>query len=326
MNNPCTSNSKNMEDKSCKSQMTKSLRKCVDDGSEEAYERRKANTEVEVSENLALNDDFKFPEHLWKKLHKYQKVGVRWLLECYCKATGAILGDEMGLGKTVQLIAFLISLFVSNKYVQGFRIYGLGPVLIVCPATLLFHWVQELHHWWPLFRVVILHESGSFEGPRENLIRSIIKSRGILITSYGMMLRFENVLLQQHWHIAVLDEGHLIRNPDAKLTKIVKQLRTPYRIIITGSPMQNSLRELWSLFDFVYPGLLGSLTVFLRELGVPITQGGYATATALQVRTAYKCAFILRNTIAPYLLRRMKSEVQAEVNLPSKKEHILFVN
>ncbi|KRZ12360.1 DNA excision repair protein ERCC-6 [Trichinella zimbabwensis] len=315
---------KNMEDKSFKSQMTKSLRKCVDDGSEEAYERRKANTEVEVSENLALNDDFKVPEHLWKKLHKYQKVGVRWLLECYSKATGAILGDEMGLGKTVQLIAFLISLFVSNKYVQGFRIYGLGPVLIACPATLLFHWVHELHHWWPLFRVVVLHESGSFEGPRENLIRNIIKSRGILITSYGMMLRFENVLLQQHWHIAVLDEGHLIRNPDAKLTKIVKQLRTPYRIIITGSPMQNSLRELWSLFDFVYPGLLGSLTVFLRELGVPITQGGYATATALQVRTAYKCAFILRNAIAPYLLRRMKSEVQAEVNLPSKKEHILF--
>ncbi|KRY49454.1 DNA excision repair protein ERCC-6 [Trichinella britovi] len=361
MNTACASNSKHMEEKSCKSQITKSLRKCLDDGSDEAYERRKAfkfitslacfrrvttnklsnNTEVEVSENLALNDDFQIPEHLWKKLHKYQKVGVHWLLDCYSRATGAILGDEMGLGKTVQLIAFLISLFVSNKYVQGFRyelwtvefefnlhsnfsIYGLGSVLIACPATLLFHWVQELHHWWPRFRVAVLHESGSFEGPRENLIRSINKSRGILITSYGMMLRFENALLQQHWHIAVLDEGHLIRNPDAKLTKIVKQLRTPYRIIITGSPMQNSLRELWSLFDFVYPGLLGSLSVFLRELGVPITQGGYATATALQVRTAYKCAFILRNAIAPYLLRRMKSEVQAEVNLPSKKEHILF--
>jgi DNA excision repair protein ERCC-6 len=92
----------------------------------------------------------------------------------------------------------------------------------------------------------------------------------------------------------ILDEGHKIRNPDAKVTMSLKELRTPHRLLLSGSPLQNNLRELWSLIDFVYPGRLGALKEFTERFATPITQGGYANASKLQVRVAYKCACLLR--------------------------------
>jgi len=104
----------------------------------------------------------------------------------------------------------------------------------------------------------------------------------------------------------------------------VKQLSTVHRLILSGSPMQNNLKELWSLFDFIYPGKLGTLPVFLQQFSSPITQGGYACATQVQVATAFKCATVLRDTINPYLLRRMKADVKNHINLPEKNEQVLF--
>ncbi len=103
-----------------------------------------------------------------------------------------------------------------------------------------------------------------------------------------------------------------------------KGVRSPYRLILSGSPLQNSLRELWSLFDFIHPGLLGALDVFLEQFSVPITRGGYANASAVELRTAYKCACVLRDMIGPYLLRRVKADVQISVQLPEKSEHVSF--
>lgn len=94
-------------------------------------------------------------------------------------------------------------------------------------------------------------------------------------------------LLRHHWHYIILDEGHKIRNPDAQATLAVKQFRTPHRLILSGSPIQNNLRELWSLFDFVFPGKLGTLPVFMAEFAVPITHGGYANATETQVFSCF---------------------------------------
>lgn len=105
-----------------------------------------------------------------------------------------------------------------------------------------------------------------------------------MITSYSTMTLERDLLLKYDWHYVILDEGHKIRNPDARVTVTAKKFRTPHRLILSGTPMQNSLKELWSLFDFVFPGRLGALPVFLREFGVPITQGGYANATEVQVR------------------------------------------
>lgn len=105
----------------------------------------------------------------------------------------------------------------------------------------------------------------------------------------------------------------------------MKELRTPHRIILSGSPMQNNFRELWSLIDFIYPGRLGSLKEFMEKFSVPITQGGYANASAVQVRTAFKTACVLRDAINPYLLRRRKKDVQMVLQLPEKTEQVDYV-
>ncbi|CAI9589293.1 unnamed protein product, partial [Staurois parvus] len=114
-------------------------------------------------------------------------------------------------------------------------------------------------------------------------IGEIGKSRGILITSYTNVRLLQEDLQKYHWHYIILDEGHKIRNPNAAVTLACKQFRTPHRIILSGSPMQNNLRELWSLFDFVFPGKLGTLPVFMEQFSVPITMGGYANASPVQV-------------------------------------------
>jgi DNA excision repair protein ERCC-6 len=108
------------------------------------------------------------------------------------------------------------------------------------------------------------------------------------------------------------------------VTILAKCFRTPHRLILSGSPIQNNLKELWSLFDFVFPGKLGTMSAFMENFSVPIVQGGYSNATDVQVQTAYKCACVLRDTIAPYLLRRVKSDVKMTLNLPGKNEQVLF--
>lgn len=110
----------------------------------------------------------------------------------------------------------------------------------------------------------------------------------------------------------------ITRNPDAEVTLTAKQMPTVHRLILTGAPIQNRLTELWSLFDFVFPGKLGTLPVFQAQFGLPIQIGGYANASALQVSTAYKCAVVLRDVVGPYLLRRRKADV--DVALPPKTE------
>ncbi|KAE8794546.1 DNA repair and recombination protein RAD26 [Hordeum vulgare] len=150
-----------------------------------------------------------------------------------------------------------------------------------------------------------LHDSGS----------------GLLLTTYEQLSIIREKLLDIEWGYVVLDEGRRIRNPNAEVTLVCKQLQTVHRIIMTGAPIQNKLSELWSLFDFVFHGKLGVLPVFETEFSIPITVGGYANATPLQVSTAYRCVVVLRDLIMPYLLRRMKADVNAQ--LPKKTE-VLF--
>uniref|UniRef100_A0A4W3GV51 DNA excision repair protein ERCC-6 n=1 Tax=Callorhinchus milii TaxID=7868 RepID=A0A4W3GV51_CALMI len=316
---------------------------CRDDGNEDFYKKRlrswrkkrlKAKEECRASEENGGSDEsdaefdegFKVPGFLWRKLYKYQQTGVRWLWELHCQQAGGILGDEMGLGKTIQIIAFLAGLSYSKIRTRGlnYRYEGLGPVVIVCPATVMHQWVKEFHTWWPPFRVAILHESGSFTTRKERLIREIAACNGILVTSYSYIRIMQESIGQYKWHYAILDEGHKIRNPNAGVTVACKQFQTPHRIILSGSPMQNNLKELWSLFDFVFPGKLGTLQVFMEQFSVPITMGGYQNASPVQVQTAYKCACVLRDTINPYLLRRMKADVKMNLALPDKSEQVLF--
>ncbi|KAK8772873.1 hypothetical protein V5799_012592 [Amblyomma americanum] len=150
----------------------------------------------------------------------------------------------------------------------------------------------------------------------------MIRANGVLVTSYACVAKLSGPLHKHDWHYVILDEGHKIRNPDAQTTLACKQFRTTHRLILSGSPIQNSLRELWSLLDFVFPGKLGTLPVFMQEFAVPITQGGYANASEVQVQTAYRCASALRDIIRPYLLRRMKEDVRSHLQLPAKSEQV----
>ena len=303
-----------------------------DDGDKERYVARLANWQAGRSEEEKKEDGryeemeggLKAPSVIWDQLYAYQKVGVQWMFELHQQGVGGILGDEMGLGKTIQVAAFLASLSYSQVIWRGSKWRGLGPSIIVCPTTVLHQWVSELHKWWPPLRVAVLHASGSHSGSKRSLIRSIHSSCGLLVLSYQAITTCLEDLSNLDWHYVILDEGHKIRNPDAKVTLAVKQVATPHRLILSGSPMQNNLRELWSLFDFIYPGKLGTLPVFMTEFSSPITAGGYSNASTVQVATAFRCATILRDTISPYLLRRMKADVKTHINLPEKNEQVLF--
>ncbi|ODQ66507.1 hypothetical protein NADFUDRAFT_57271 [Nadsonia fulvescens var. elongata DSM 6958] len=301
--------------------------------------------------DAVLEGSFKIPGDIYPSLFDYQKTGVQWLWELYTQKTGGIIGDEMGLGKTIQVVSFIAGLHYSGKLNK--------PVLVVCPATVMRQWVNEFHTWWPPLRVAILHSIGSgvirgsgskkdFDSEDEeffnteyvpeesepfkpssstkNKISSIIdrvfEKGHVLVTTYAGLRSYRSELLNKNWGICVLDEGHKIRNPDSDISLVCKQVKTPHRVILSGTPIQNNLTELWSLFDFVFPGRLGTLPVFQTQFSVPINIGGYANATNIQVQTAYKCAVVLRDLITPYMLRRMKADVASD--LPKKSEKVLF--
>ncbi|KAL5990544.1 hypothetical protein ACLOJK_011446 [Asimina triloba] len=314
---------------------------------EEENEGEVQDTDFDEPAFVTLEGGLKIPETIFSQLFDYQKVGVQWLWELHCQRAGGIIGDEMGLGKTIQVLSFLGALHFSKMY---------KPSIVICPVTLLRQWKREAQKWYPSFHVEILHDSAqipdrrkkqaksdeteeetddSLESDNERtmpnktgkkwdfLIDRVLRSEsGLLITSYEQLRILGEKLLDIEWGYAVLDEGHRIRNPNAEVTLVCKQLQTVHRIIMTGAPIQNKLSELWSLFDFVFPGKLGVLPVFEIEFSVPISVGGYANATPLQVSTAYRCAVVLRDLIMPYLLRRMKADVN--VHLPKKTEHVLF--
>ncbi|PVD37640.1 hypothetical protein C0Q70_00237 [Pomacea canaliculata] len=265
----------------------RSIAREKDDADENYYQRRLRIQQQRKEQDDSGDEEFEggliVPGKLWKKLYKYQKTGVRWLWELHMQQAGGIIGDEMGLGKTIQMIAFLAAMKESRLHSKDFPYVGLGPVVIVCPTTVMHQWVREFHTWWPDFRVAILHSSGSYTGSEAQLVRNIVKSNGVLVTSFNTLVIQQDILLPYNWHYIVLDEGHKIRNPDAQITLCCKQFRTPHRLILSGSPIQNNLKELWSLFDFVFPGKLGTLPDFMAHFSIPIVQGGYANATQVQI-------------------------------------------
>ena len=292
-----------------------------------------------------VDDGYRLPGDIYPSLFDYQKTGVQWLYELHTQQVGGIIGDEMGLGKTIQIIAFLAGLQYSKKLDK--------PIIVVCPATVMKQWVSEFHRWWPPFRVTILHSSGSgmvnlrSEASKEDrlldqewdpnarnqplngaqkaaqkVLRPILNDGGVLVTTYSGLQTYAPLLIPVDWQYAILDEGHKIRNPNTAITIYCKELRTPNRIILSGTPMQNNLIELWSLFDFVFPMRLGTLVNFRNQFEIPIRQGGYANASNLQVQTAFKCAETLKDAISPYLLQRFKIDVASD--LPKKSEQVLF--
>jgi non-specific serine/threonine protein kinase len=233
-------------------------------------------------------------------LRPYQQAGVRWLYLLARLGLGACLADDMGLGKTVQTLALLLVL----KQERARRRASGSSSLLVAPASLLANWAAEAERFAPDLRVLIAHPSALSTDELRNLDSAALEAVDLVITSYGTLLRLP-VLSQVHWRVVVADEAQAIKNPGARQTRQLKILKAEARIALTGTPVENRLSDLWSLFDFTHPGLLGSQKVF----------ADFAKRLASTEHFAP-----LRNLINPYILRRLKTDKRVIADLPDKTE------
>ncbi|WP_244283670.1 DEAD/DEAH box helicase [Pseudovibrio sp. Tun.PSC04-5.I4] len=236
------------------------------------------------------------------KLRPYQKVGVEWLHLLSGLGLGACLADDMGLGKTIQVL----SLLLIQKEKQRQKGSGHKPSLLVAPASLLANWAAESRLFSPDLRIKIMHSSAMMSSELKRMGPDELSAQDLVITSYGSLLRMP-VLSQMPWRYLVLDEAQAIKNPKAKQTVMAKALISEARIALTGTPVENNLSDLWSIFDFINPGLLGNITEFSR----------YIKKLTEREHNPYGP---LRDLVRPYILRRMKTDKKVITDLPEKTE------
>jgi superfamily II DNA or RNA helicase len=233
-------------------------------------------------------------------LRPYQQAGVQWLHLLSGLGLGACLADDMGLGKTIQVLALLLAQRRHNGDARH------QPSLLVAPASLLANWAAEIEKFAPELKATIVHPSAM----TAEQIRAFTPARAaeldLAITSYGSLLRMP-VLAETEWRFAILDEAQAIKNPNAKQTRAAKALKAAARIALTGTPVENHLGDLWSIFDFINPGLLGSAGQFKR----------YAKGLTAREVNPYGP---LRELVRPYILRRMKTDKAIISDLPDKTE------
>ncbi|EAN85915.1 putative DNA excision repair protein [Trypanosoma cruzi] len=281
---------------------------CDNNSTVHSVNRREHETSVSIFPGISLL------ANIYNRLLEHQRDGIKWLLRLHTQRMGGILGDEMGLGKTIQVASMLNALHHSQQLRD--------PCLIVSPLTVLRQWVAEMHRWAPYIRTCVMHESSATNMSREKLIQSIRSTPAVLLTTYAAVRQHCHLLHTARFQYVILDEGHKISNPEATVTLAAKSFPTPHRLILSGTPIQNTLKELWCLFDFVRPGLLGTMTKFVEEFEEPINASKDVRASPLALATAVECAQALRERIAPYLLRRLKRQVMSDA-LPQKYERVI---
>lgn len=228
-------------------------------------------------------------------LRPYQERGVQWLWWLYVMRLGGCLADDMGLGKTIQVISLL--LVVKNKA-------KVSPHLLVLPASLLGNWQAEISRFSPSLSVWVAHGSSHREDEKPDL-----SAIDLVITTYGTLTRLP-WLSDTVWDIVILDEAQAIKNPSSKQTRAAKLLKNRVRFVLTGTPIENRLLDLWSLFDFVAPGLLGSSRVF----------ADYGKKKAQEPHHKGQFNLAVRRLVSPYILRRLKSDKRIISDLPDKTE------
>ena len=299
---------------------------------------------LRVPENLGSADP---GEALRGTLRPYQQVGVRWLRLLSQLRLGACLADDMGLGKTIQVLALLLlqrpqldtlrSPGDAKRPATAMRPvaaqrsgttlrprapepHGTArraettsrteatrqPSLLVAPASLLANWVAEIERFAPSLAVVVAHPSAMPAGELKTLAAENLAAVDLVITSYGSLLRIP-WLGNTAWDFVILDEAQAIKNPEAKQTRTVKKLEARTRVALTGTPIENRLGDLWSIFDFINPGLLGSAREFTQ----------YTKRLAARSGSPYGP---LRDLVRPYILRRLKTDKSVIADLPDKTE------
>lgn len=243
----------------------------------------------ELINNIAISDDFK------ATLRAYQQKGIDWLNYMKNLGFGACLADDMGLGKTVQIIALL----------EHIRVNVGGRSLLIIPASLMGNWQKEIEKFAPMLKYKMIYNN------KETFELQNIDNANLYITTYGMAVRLEK-LKTIKWDLVILDEAQAIKNPSTKQTKAVKQLKANSKIAMTGTPIENSLSDLWSLFDFLNAGLLGTakeFTEFTKRLKVD--NADYSK---------------LRAVVNPFILRRLKTDKTVIADLPEKIEMKAYAN
>jgi superfamily II DNA or RNA helicase len=243
------------------------------------------------------------PENFLGTLRPYQLAGLNWLWLCSQLGVGACLADDMGLGKTIQVLATLLR--HREKSPKS------PPSLLVVPASLIGNWKAEAQRFAPDLDLLIAHPSELKKSQLEKTPKNLSKI-DLVITTYSMISRLE-WLTEPTWSFVILDEAQAIKNHGTRQTRAVKKLQATTRFALTGTPVENRLGDLWSLFDFINPGLLGNVTKFK------------AFAKSLENREHARYA-PLRKLVAPYLLRRMKTDPGIAPDLPDKTEMQVFCN
>lgn len=242
------------------------------------------------------------PRDFRGELRRYQLSGLNWLWFCSRLGLGCCLADDMGLGKTIQVLAALVRVQQETPHTER------RPSLLIVPASLLGNWRAEAVRFAPTLTLLFAHPS---ETPRQQLDAlnndpAGLEGVDLVVTTYSMLSRLAWVTETQ-WNWVILDEAQAIKNPATRQTKTVKRIRGATRVALTGTPVENRLGDLWSIFDFINPGLLGSATRF-KEFVKTLTTGEHTQYAPL------------RNLVAPYILRRLKTDSGIASDLPDKTE------
>lgn len=258
---------------------------------------------------------FELPVAIKATLRKYQQEGVNWLAFLNKYHLHGILCDDMGLGKTLQTICIV----ASNHHIRAEQFKETGkdefrklPSLVICPPSLTGHWEQELNQYAPFLNVVVYAGGPSVRAS----IRASIPGADIVVTSYDVCRNDVEVLTQFSYNYCVLDEGHIIKNSSSKLSKSVKRIRAEHRLILSGTPIQNNVLELWSLFDFLMPGFLGTEKVFMEKFAKPIAASRNSKTSSKEQEAGALALESLHRQVLPFMLRRLKEDVLSD--LPPK--------
>ena len=242
-----------------------------------------------VIKDFAKPVDVKTPEELKGELRPYQMTGLKWLWTNINKGFGCCMADDMGLGKTIQVISLILKLKEDNKLKK--------PVLVICPTTLMGNWMKELQMFAPSLKVTTYH----------GLDRKLDINYDVILTTYAIMRIDVEEMKKETWGMIVVDEAQNIKNPDTAQTLAIKSLKSDIKIAMTGTPVENRLTELWSIFDFINKGYLGSLKDFQKSYAIPIER--------FKERTR---ASKLKLSVSPFVLRRLKTDKSVISDLPEK--------
>ncbi|KAK9908903.1 hypothetical protein WJX75_004497 [Coccomyxa subellipsoidea] len=246
------------------------------------------------------------------QLRSYQLEGLRWMVSLHDHGLNGILADEMGLGKTIQIIA-LIAFLVETRGIAG-------PYLVVAPSSVIPNWDSEFQQWAPALKVV------AFRGTAQERLRiATTQMRGsfnVVLTTYEALMGVDLPFLSKiRWHHLIVDEGHRLKNSDCKLNSVLKQYNTQHRLLLTGTPVQNCLDELWSLLHFLMPTLFTSSKDFQQWFGQDQPRGVPGEGSPFNEEEMLLVTNRLHQALRPFMLRRLKETVATE--LPGKVEHII---